>query len=193
MSDKKFGISEEIKFSWKEKLATLSLILLASTSPTSAIRLDNRINKEALNDVFQRVIEFMNKFKITKEEIRGFGKIKRGESPASALMSRLNDLPRKTRHYYKYEKNELAYYLDIENNGQIEERKLFFLLRKIFDLLSPKFDFNEICTELAEISNSYCPKFIKRAVNPKVHLSILGKIKDFLDIEMIRRLSQPNS
>ena len=59
--DQKFITVEKSNFSWKEKLGTLSLILLVSTSESSAIRLDNEPNKKLLGEVFQKTLETLKK------------------------------------------------------------------------------------------------------------------------------------
>lgn len=184
LSDTKFNTTEQTRLHWDEKLASLSLILLASTSPSSAIRLNNEANKAVLTEVFTKVLEFMKKFGLVEKE-HELKTVSRGESPVSALMSRLNTLARKTNHYYQYVGKGSEYYFDIEKNGEVDEKRILFLLRKIFEYYDPVCSYGEIYREIMEISQLYHTRFLSRTVNPSTLLTILQKIKEFLDREVL--------
>lgn len=100
-----------------------------------------------------------------------------------------NNLTRKTNLYYKNVSKESGYYFDIEKNGDIDERRMFFLLRKIFEHYNPNCNYQEIDKELAQISESYSPKFLARSINPNVSVSVLRRLKEFMD-QQIWRLPQ---
>ncbi|MEM2143934.1 MAG: hypothetical protein QW279_01115 [Candidatus Jordarchaeaceae archaeon] len=184
LSDRKFNTVEQTKLSWDEKLASLSLILLASTSPSSAIRLNNEANKIVLTEVFQNILTCMKKFNIIEKE-HTLRSVNRGEAPVSALMSRLNDLPRKTNHYYKFVGKGSEYYFDIEKDNKIDEKKLYFLLRRVFENYDSNCNYEEIYRDLVEISQRYYPRFLLRNVNSMTVLTILQKLKDFLAYEIL--------
>lgn len=185
LSDRKFNLGGQEKLQWDEKLASLSLILLGSTSPLSAIRLNNEQNKSVLTEVFNSVLNCMKKFNIVGKECN-LRTVNRGEAPVSALMSRLNALPRKTNHYYKVIGKGSEYYFDIEKDNDIEEKKLFFLFRRIFEYYDPDCNYAEMYEELAKISQIYYPRFLSRTVNPLIILAILQKLKEFLNVEIYR-------
>jgi len=184
LSDKKFNTVEQTKLLWNEKLASLSLVLLASTSPSSAIRLNNEANKAVLTEVFQKVLACLKRFDMIEKEYE-LKTVSRGESPVSALMSRLDTLARKTKHYYKYVGKGSEYYFDIEKDSGIDEKRLFFLLRRIFEQYNPSCDYGEMYKELAGISQLYYPRFLSRSVNSTIVLTILQKLKDFMDEEIL--------
>lgn len=190
LSDKKFTTAEQTQLNWSEKLASLSLILVASISDSAAIRLNNEANKTVLNEVFEKTLGSLKKFGVVKREEK-FKTYSRGEHPVSALMSRLNTLAQKTNHYYKNLSQESGYFFDIEKDGAIDERKLFFLLRRIFGYWDPNCDYGEMYRESAEISRIYSPRFLARSTNPTVSLSILKKLKDFMDKEILHLPQQP--
>ncbi|MEM2146776.1 MAG: hypothetical protein QW279_15540 [Candidatus Jordarchaeaceae archaeon] len=185
LSDRKFNMGGRERLQWDEKLASLSLILLGSTSPSSAIRLNNEQNKSVLTEVFQSILSCMKKFNIIEKEYN-LRTVDRGEAPVSALMSRLNALPRKTNHCYKIIGKGSEYYFDIEKENNLDERKLFFLLKQIFEHYDPNCNYAEMYEELAEISQLYYPRFISRTVNPLIILTILQKLKEFLTVEIYR-------
>jgi hypothetical protein len=185
LTDRKINLGGQDRLQWDEKLASLSLILLGSTAPSSAIRLNNEQNKSVLTEVFQSVLSCMKKFKVVEKE-HNLRTVDRGEAPVSALMSRLNALPRKTNHYYKIIGKGSEYYFDIEKDNDVDEKRLFFLLRRIFEHYDPGCDYQEMYKELAEISQLYYPKFLSRTVNPLIILTILQKLKEFLNVEIYR-------
>jgi len=184
LAGQRLNTLEQTDLQWNEKLATLSLILLASTSPSSAIRLNSEINKKVLVEVFQKTLTCLKKYGLIKktEELRT---VSRGESPASALMSRLDTLTRKTKYYYKYVGKGSEYYFDIEKNGNIDEQRTSFLLRRVFGHFDPSCNYEEMYKELAEISQLYYPRFHARSVNPTVVLGILKNLKDFTQDEIL--------
>lgn len=183
--DQKFNVVEQDALTWDEKLATLSLIVLASYSPSSAIRLNNETNRKGLAEVFQRTLTCLKNHGLVakKEELR---KVNRGESLASALMSRLFKLARKTNHYYRFVGKGSQYYLDIENNGIIDEKRLYFLLGKVFGQYNPDCNYEQMLRELEDISQMYYPKFISRALNPDHVLSISKILRNFMQTEILR-------
>ena len=185
LSDQKFNTTEQTKLIWKEKLACLSLILLASTSPSSAIRLNDEANKSVLAEVFQKTLDCLKKYGMVGKGAE-LKTVDRGETPVSALMSRLNALARKTNHYYKYVGKGSEYFLEIERSGEIAERRLSFLLKRIFEEYDPHSDYKEMYKELSKVSQLYYPRFRARSVNPTIVLSILRKLKDFMAEEILR-------
>lgn len=185
LSDRKFATANRTKLQWREKLAGLSLILMGSTSESSAIRLSNEVNKTVLTDVFEKTLACLKKFGIVEKDAK-LPSTHRGESPVSALMSRLNALPRKTNHYYMNIEKESGYFFDIEKNGAVDEKKLSFLLRRIFEHYDSNCDYAELERELSEISQSYSPRFLARSTNSTAALNILKGLKDFMDEEIWR-------
>lgn len=185
LSDQKFSATEQTRLGWKEKLASLSLILMISISDSSAIRLKSDANKAVLSEVFDKSLACLKKFGIVKKK-QNLKKVSRGEDPVSAVMSRLNDLPRKTNHYYKLAGfgKESGYFFDIEKDGDIDEKKLFFLLGLILEHYNPRCDYAEMSGELSEISQRYYPRFLARSTNPNVAFSIIKRLKEFMDTEI---------
>lgn len=194
LSYQKLTSADQTQLRWDEKLASLCLILMASTSVSSAIRLNNEANKAVLGEVFEKTLACLNKHGIVKRE----GKLKtksRGETPVSALMSRLNTLARKTNLYYTNLTRDSGYFFDIENNGDVDEKRLCFLFKRIFNQYDPKCNYAEMNKELAEISQLYSHRFLARLTNPTVSLNILRRLKEFLDTGVwhLPRQPQPNS
>lgn len=185
LADQKFNTTEQTQLLWNEKLACLSLILLASTSPSSAIRLNNEANKAVLTEVFHKTLKCLKENGMVRKEVE-LRTVNRGENPVSALMSRLNALARKTNHYYKYVGKGSEYFLDIERNGQLLEKRVSFLLKRIFEKYNPNSSYDETYTELSKISQLYYPRFRARSVNPTTVLSISRKLKDFMDKEILQ-------
>jgi hypothetical protein len=178
--DQKFDTTEQTQFLWNEKLASLSLILLASTSPSSAISLCNEANKTSLAEVFQEVLVCLKKFGVVEQEEK-LRTVSRGESRASALMSRLLTLARKTNHYYRYVGKGSQYYFEIEKEGDVDIKKLDFVLGKIFEKYDPRVNYRMMYQELARISQQNYPRFLSRSVNANIVLSVLRKLKSFLN------------
>jgi hypothetical protein len=183
-TDQKFNTSEQTQLLWNEKVATLALILLASTSPLAAIRLNSEANKVMLTEVFQKTLVCLKNYGMVRKE-EELKTVSRGESLSSALMSRLDALPRKTNYYYKYIGKGSEYFLDIQLNQEIDAKRMFFLLRRIFENYIPACDYRKMYKELAEISQLYYPRFISRSVSPTIVLGILRKLKDFMDKEIL--------
>lgn len=183
--DQKFNTVEKSDFSWKEKIGTLSLILLISTSESSAIRLNNESNKKVLAEVFQKTLDVIKKYGMVEIKAK-FKKVSRGESIASAHMSRLNKLARKTNHYYKFVGKGSAYYLDIEKDGKIDENKLFFLLGKVFEQYNPATDYENLKKELQAISQDYYPRFPNRSTDPMIFLNLYKSLSRFIQMEIMK-------
>jgi hypothetical protein len=190
LSYQKLTSADQTQLRWDEKLASLCLILMASTSVSSAIRLNNEANKTVLGEVFEKTLACLNKYGIVKRE----GKLKtksRGETPVSALMSRLNALARKTNLYYTNLTRDSGYFFDIENNGDVDEKRLSFLFKRIFSQYDPECNYAEMNKELAEISQLYSHRFLARLTNPTMSLSILRRLKEFLDAGIWHLPRQP--
>lgn len=179
LADQKFNTVEQTALQWDEKVATLSLILLASISPSSAIRLNTETNKKVLAEVFQKSLTCLKRYCLVDKEVE-FRTVSRGESKASALMSRLDTLARKTNLYYKYIGKGSEYFFDIERNGSIDEKRLLFLLGRIFGHFNPSCNYEEMYKELADISQLYYPRFHARHAEPSLVLGILKSLKDFM-------------
>jgi hypothetical protein len=185
LADQKFNTVEKSNFDWKEKLAALSFILLGSSSPSSAIRLSNETNRRILEEFFQKTLAILKKYNIVdkKEELRKYA---REESVASAHMSRLNKLGRKTNHYYRIIGKGSEYYLDIEKNGKLDEQRLFFFLRKIFDRFDPGCKYELMQKELQGVSQEYYPRFLARSLNPLIILEISKNFARFLQFNIMK-------
>jgi hypothetical protein len=183
-TDRKFNTTEQVGFLWNEKLACLSMVLLASTSPSAAIRLNIEANKNMLTEVFQKTLACLKIHGLVDKDAE-LKTVSRGESVSSALMSRLYTLPRKTNHYYKYIGKGSEYFLDIQRDDDVDEKRLFFLLRRIFENYIPACDYGRLYKELAQVSQLYYPRFRSRSVSPKIVLSVLKKLKDFTDREVM--------
>lgn len=181
--DQKFITVEKVAFSWKEKLGTLTLILLSSTAPYSAIRLNNESNKRNLVEAFKKILGVLKKYDIVEEKAKLKG-VARGESIASAHMSRLNKLARKTNHYYVGKGSE--YYLDIEKDGKLDKKRLSFLLRKIFDSYNPECKYEMMNKELQDISQEYYHRFLGRTLDPLILLSLSKSLTKFLKFEIMK-------
>jgi len=181
--DQKFNTVEKVAFSWKEKLGTLTLILLSSTAQSSAIRLNNETNKRFLAESFQKILDVLKKYGIVEKNAQ-LKRVARGESIASAHMSRLNRLSRKTNHYYIGKGSE--YYLDIEKDGELDKKRLSFLLRKVFDSYNPDCKYEMMNKELQDISQEYYHRFLARTLNPLILLSLSKSLMKFLDFEIMK-------
>jgi hypothetical protein len=184
-ADQRYNGTEKSGLAWKEKLASLSLILVGSTAISSEVRLDDEANLAVLKEVFEKTLAHLKKFGIIgrKEEL----KIPSGgENPVSLIMrGRINDLTRKTNLYYTNDRNARGYYFDIEKDGVLNENRLSFLLRRIFEHYDSSCNYKEMYTELARISQTYTPRFRARIVNPNVSFGILKKLKDFMENEVL--------
>lgn len=181
--DQKFNTVEKVGFDWKEKLGIITLLLLSGTAKYSAIRLNNETNKKFLAEALQKTLDVLKKYEIInkKEKLKG---VARGESIASAHMCRLNKLSRKTNHYYKGK--NLEYYLDIEKDEIIDENKLSFMLRKVFDFYNPDCNYEMMDKELASISQDYYHKFLDRSPNPLILYNISKNITKFMEFDIMK-------
>jgi hypothetical protein len=101
-------------------------------------------------------------------------------------LGRLNSLARKTNRYYQNLIRESGYFFDIEKGGDIDWNRLSFLLRRIFEPYDPNCNYTEMGKLLAEISQLYSPRFLARMTNQTVALSILRKLREFMDMEVWR-------
>jgi hypothetical protein len=184
LADQGFYTEAQTPLTWREKLATLSLILLASTSEPAAIRLSNETNKAALTEVLQKTLSCLKKVGAIdrKEELTT---VKRGENPSSALMCRIDTLARKTRQYYKCTGHS-EYFLDIEKEGDIDEKRLYFLLERVFERYDPECNYRETYQDLAGISQFHYPRFLARSVNPTIVLTTLRELREFLGGEILK-------
>lgn len=186
--DQKFNTVEKVAFSWKEKLGTLTLLLLSSTAKSSAIHLDNETNKRFLGETFKKILDILKKYNIVKEKAK-LKTVARGESLASAHMARLNKLSRKTNHYYIGK--DSRYYLDIEKDEKLDKKRLFFLLRKVFDSYNPDCNYDMMNKELQDISQEYYHRFLSRNPNPLILYSLSKNIKKFLEFEIMKMAMIP--
>jgi len=186
LSDLEFTrVIDPSPLNWKEKIATVTLLLMACTSENSALRLNNVSNKETLEEVFLKVINCFKKHKLIIDKAI-LKSPSRGESRSSALMSRLNALPRKTNHIYKYITKESGYYLDIQKNGDIDNKKLNFLLKKIFEKYYDNKNYNMIKDELIDINQKYYTRFLNRNINQKLIYNIIKNFSSFFEREIWR-------
>lgn len=183
-TDRRYNTTIQNKLLWDEKLASLSMILLASTSPSAAIRLNIEANKNMLTKVFQETLVCLKTHRVlNKDEKLKSGS--RGEAVSSYLMSRLNALPPKINHYYKHIGRGSEYFLDIQLNDDIDAKRLLFLLKKIFESYDSTCNYTEVYKDLTRLSQFYYPRFLSRSVNPNVVLSILKKLKEFMERDVL--------
>jgi hypothetical protein len=189
-ADKEFNKIEDPHLEWKEKLATLSLTLLGSTSQLSAITLDNNQNQAVLAEVFQEVLSCLKRYGLVeqKEELKPSS---RGENPIAGVFARLDTLPRKTNHYY-YGK-DYVYYISVETKQEIDFDKLTFIFKKIFDGYEGSYNYADMYQELSRISQKYSPRFLGRSINPSILLVMLGQLKEFLDTDIYHLMPKKNT
>ncbi|MCL2257460.1 MAG: hypothetical protein FWC14_04585 [Candidatus Bathyarchaeota archaeon] len=190
LSDKKFNKTEDTQLDWREKLATVSLILLASTSEQTAIRLVNNQNKTVLLDVLQEVLSCMKKYRFA-EEADMLKSVGRGEDIAAGHFARLDTLPRRTNHHY-YGK-DYVYYINIETNHNIDNEKLSFIFKRCFSNFNETSDFIEMYEDLSKISQKYSHRFLHRKIEPRSTIIILNKLKEFLQTEIFQLSPQKKS
>ena len=188
--DSKFNLESDKKFDWKEKLVTLSLILMVSTSQASAIVLDNSSNRELFEEMLEKTLSCLNRYKINDEK-KKLPK-SRGEPPATLIMrSRINDLPAKTNHVYVNLGSGGGYYLDIEQDKALDKEKMWFLLNLVFEQYDMSIKYDELKDELIHISEQYSPQMLTRNVDSRILFDILNKLDEYFNIE-IRNLPYKN-
>lgn len=98
-------------------------------------------------------------------------------------------MPGKTNRYYQFVGRGSIYFIAIEDNGEVDQKKMFFLLGKIFENYESTCNYEEMNKELAEISQRYSPRFQERTIKASIMFSVLRNLEDFLDME-IRRLPE---
>lgn len=179
LCDKKFRGIESAELNWKEKLVSLSLILLASTSESSKIRLDIDGNKMSMTEVFKKTIDTLEKYGIISKTDT-LKNPASGEHPVVAVMRRVNNLSRKTNLYYVNDaKDPSSYYFDIEQDGKLNKNKCSFLFRRIFENYNLSCNYRELYEELAIISQQYTPRFRARTLNQTIVFDVLLELKSF--------------
>ncbi|MHA1303463.1 MAG: hypothetical protein ACTSPI_07160 [Candidatus Heimdallarchaeaceae archaeon] len=183
--DKDFiNISKQKPMNDKEKLSSLSLLLLNSVSEASAIRLKSTTNQTVLNNFLKELIVILKKYKIISEKYK-LPNPSRNESASSALMARLDRLPIITNHLYTNIKTDSGYYYNVVKNNKIDENSIKFLLHQIFKQYNPHdIDTNKLKNELFEISNKYNLKFIDREVNSRISYTMMKIINNYLDLDI---------
>ncbi len=184
--DVEYAIIDSTVFSWKEKLASITLLLMFCTSETSAIRLNNSINIENLENIFDQILNILKKYGFVDKKVK-IKSIARGESRASAIMSRLYHLPRKTNQYYISTVSESGYYFNIEKESILDDNKLNFLLKRIFASFKHDIDYARFNEELLNISQRYYPRFIDRRVNPNVLIKTNNIFTNFFSFNIYKR------
>jgi hypothetical protein len=163
----------------KEKLASLCLLLVASGSIASEIRLDDEANQKVMSSVLTETLQCLKDFKVvnTLKELR----IAKGEITVCGIMRRSNELTRKTNLLYLNDKDCPGYYFDIEKNGEPRSERITFLLKKIFDQYDYQCNSSKLFERLSNISGLYAPKFRGRKLNSNVLLGIIKEIKHYLE------------
>ena len=165
----------------KEILASLSLILLSSISESSAIRLNSTNNQETFEKLLDEIIIILKQHDIIHQDYQ-LKRLLRKESKSSALMARLDMLPIKTNHSYKYIKTESGYYFDLVKNDGINEKTLNIILDLIFNKYNPyKYDNVEFYNRLFDLYMNYSFKFLDRTINNDVSYLLIRKIKSYLE------------
>lgn len=174
---------ENLSLDWKEKLATLTLLLLASTSESSAIVLNEKMNQKTFEAALREILKILQNSGLL--EVKHELPESRGEPPATLFMrSRINELPRKTNHIYTNIGRGGGYYLDIETKEGVDEGKIAFLLRRIFENYHPDIKYFELKNSLMKISEKYHPQFLARRINSKAIFGITNKLDSFFDSEI---------
>ena len=182
--DSKFKLESKNQLEWKEKLVTLSLILMVSTSKNSAIVLDNSSNRALFEEVLSRIISCLNRHNIFEKK-RKLPKSKGGEPKATLIVrSGISDLPAKTNGIYVNLGGGEGYYLDIEQNLELDKEKMWFLMNLIFEHYDTSVNYNELKTELINISEQFSTQMMTRNVNSRILFDILNKIDEYFNIEI---------
>jgi len=184
LADDKYSIeTEKTSLDWKEKLATLTLLLLASTSESSAIVLDEEINQKTFEAALNETLVTLKQYGIF-DSILEIPKT-RGEPPAALFMrSRVTDLPRKTNQRYTNIGCGKVYYLDIEIKEGINEEKIIYLLSRIFEYNDPNVKYYDLKNSIMKISEKYHPQFLTRRVNSRAIFGITNIIDTFFDSKL---------
>lgn len=116
----------------KEKVVILSLIALRAFCEETPLNRKNGIRSlDNINEVMTKSIIFL------KENVNDFNlKLSEDarEGPINSIFARLQELPKKTRGLYKFNKKESKGWLDVydEEKGKLSEEKLAYLLWKVF-------------------------------------------------------------
>ena len=139
-----FSVSTE-PLNDKEKIVLFSLLALRAFSLSCSMNL-NEIQK---NDNWKKIIvdvtQFCKENKLIKSDMIFATRIGH-EHPVSYLMRRQNNLSKKTNKIYK-SPGDKVYYLNIDDDGKINEEKLLYLWRKVIpsdkslEFISKLFDF----------------------------------------------------
>ena len=182
--DSKFKLDSKKQLEWKEKLVTLSLILMVSTSKTSAIVLDNSSNRTLFEELLSRTLSCLNRHNIFEKK-RKLPKSKGGEPMATLIVrSGISDLPAKTNDIYVNLGGGEGYYLDIEQSLELDKEKMWFLMNLIFEHYDTSVNYDELKTELINISEQYSTQMMTRNVNSRILFDILNKIDEYFNIEI---------
>jgi hypothetical protein len=173
-----------------DQLSTLSLILIGATSVDSAVILEPKGNIELMTEVFQKTLECLKKYRIINTDAMLTTGV-RGEAPVLFLINRLQDLSKKTNHYYR-NPGKSVHYFEIEEDGQVSKQKVLFLLKKTFCQYDLTVDYSSLSEELQSISNKYFPGFIDRKILQKNIFIINECLQEFAQDE-VHRLPQLSS
>ena len=182
--DKIYSAIDESDFTWKEKVSSASLLLVGATSATSAVILDSKNNIDLMTEVFEKVLTTFQKYDLINSEAKLTTGIK-GEAPVLFLISRLQDLPKKTNHYYR-NPGKSVHYFELEEEGQVSKQRVFFLLRKIFVAYNQKVSYSILSEELQAISLKYSPGFTNRKILQKNIFDSNAYLQEFAQDEVHR-------
>lgn len=160
--DKTYSAIDKSDFTWKEQLASMSLLLVGSTSANSAVILDSKGNVDLMTEVFEKVLFSFQKYGLINDEAMLTTGV-RGEPPVLFLINRLQDLPKKTNHYYR-NPGKSVHYFELEDGERVNEQRVLFLLKKIFINYRRDVAYAKLCEELQNISIKYSPGFSNRKV-----------------------------
>jgi hypothetical protein len=181
--DDKFNFKSNTKLDWKEKLATLSLLVMASTSKNSSIKLDNSSNRDIFEKILTKTLDCLKHHKIVDKK-RKLPK-SRGEPPSTLFMrSRINDLPAKTNDVYVNLGKGKGYYLDIEQELELNKEKMWFLLNLVFEPYNAAINYDDLKNELITISEQYSTQMLTRNVDSGILFDTLNKIDEYFNIEI---------
>jgi hypothetical protein len=176
--DKIYSAVDQSCLKWQEKLATLSFLLMGATSKDSAIRLISENNVKILTEVFEKTLECLKKYQMIGPKV-DMKTGRREETPLLYLINRLQDLPKRTSHYYR-SPGDSVYFLDVEEEGKINSNRIQFLLKRVFEEYDKNCMYKDLEQDLQKISLRYSPSFLERKILQKNLFEILGQLAEFM-------------